>query len=83
MDWSWIWVLVGIFAFAVLAGIHQGIERNVSGAGTAGQTCSDATLDGTYVFALQGSQVAFAGSHTYDGNGNVTSMATIGGQGDN
>ena len=75
-------MLITMLGIAVIAGVHHGIAPSVTGAGTTSQTRSEATLAGTYLYANQGNGFTYAGSDVFDGNGNVTSMATVGGQGE-
>jgi hypothetical protein len=80
---------IGVFALLLplaLAGVGSALAAEDNAAtGAAAETCSVATLHGTYLFAYQGFTVsgedrgpfAVAGSEMYDGLGNVRSVSTF------
>ena len=80
---------IGTFALLLplaLAGVGSALAAEDDAAtDAAAQTCSEATLHGTYLFAYQGFTVsgndqgpfAVAGSEVFDGLGNVRSVSTF------
>jgi hypothetical protein len=74
-------VVLGLIGVVGVLAIESGYAQNKKAAGTK---CSEATLDGTYLFADSGfvikdnEKVPFASSgyEVYDGNGHVKGIAT-------
>lgn len=83
-------LLLGSLIFAGFLLSSSGATHGATAAHASGGQCSNATLQGTYVLAVEGyliqgsSQVtlAFAGIEVYDGHGHLTSNGTqsVGGQ---
>jgi hypothetical protein len=74
-------VVVGVVGLLGVLAVGSGFANDENGAGAK---CSEATLEGTYLFAQNGVEIkgmdqrpfAIAGYDVFDGNGEVTGLAS-------
>jgi hypothetical protein len=76
-------VVLGVVGLVGVAAVGRGFAQNVEDAAVA-KKCSEATLDGTYLFAQNGVEIkgndqrpfALAGYDVFDGNGKVRGVSS-------